>query len=570
MPPRAGGDGAQELAEQVERHFSTPVRRGFLSSTREELPDKLVCLLDHDCTRHSLRWDRLKNGDGLRAAALRAAAERLDCEVFLTQADVHESWSCEGDEDDSWSSRRRRWGGWSEPSPDPDSLELIELYDTEIELRHWIDAAGKPFQGAVSGVDDHEVCYTTASVELEPFKSQHEGWMGNYGNTVDRWYHRAAVVMWPRKRAFSIRARSSPTWALDELLRLLRARRVEEARQKAGTLVPFWSTLSGREAGKPFFTKALRVAELLDEPQLAAALLEPLRLQQLGAKAVPHVIRLLEGHGLPWWRDRFAHWLAHEGPRGERETWLQLMPTQCRELRERGVVPGMLAQVIVAEQWALTAGRCAEALESRGRRHAQSLLDDLSHEVVQVLLGCVEADNEDVRDRVVELLTDPETAFPVGALVSGLQACKDVQRLWTYGLSELHEHCLAEVERVLAVPSRSRDDWSLEPPGETAAAISARSWRSSWPRPIACASPGPWPSRSGGTSMISSTGMTFRWPTPPGGRGAPRPSCWRRSRRCSSAPRRSASATSSSGSGLRARGGVRSLEPDAAQGSPHS
>ena len=41
--------------------------------------------------------------------------------------------------------------------------------------------------------------------------------MGNWGNTLDRWYHRAAVVVWPRDQAFANRAETSPAWALDEL-----------------------------------------------------------------------------------------------------------------------------------------------------------------------------------------------------------------------------------------------------------------------------------------------------------------------------------------------------------------
>ena len=46
-------------------------------------------------TRRSLAWHRLKSADATRAAALRDVAQRLDCEIFLALADVHESWSCD-------------------------------------------------------------------------------------------------------------------------------------------------------------------------------------------------------------------------------------------------------------------------------------------------------------------------------------------------------------------------------------------------------------------------------------------------------------------------------------------
>jgi hypothetical protein len=51
-----------------------------------------------------------------------------------------------------------------------------------------------------------EVCASTPTDVLKPSDSQYEGYMGNYGNTLDRWYHRAAVVVWPRALAFANRA----------------------------------------------------------------------------------------------------------------------------------------------------------------------------------------------------------------------------------------------------------------------------------------------------------------------------------------------------------------------------
>ena len=33
---------------------------------------------------------------------------------------------------------------------------------------------------------------------LTPYASEYEGYMGNYGNTMDRWYRRAALVVWPQ------------------------------------------------------------------------------------------------------------------------------------------------------------------------------------------------------------------------------------------------------------------------------------------------------------------------------------------------------------------------------------
>ena len=55
-------------------------------------------------------------------------------------------------------------------------------------------------------MDGTEICASTATGDLEPYASEYEGYMGNWGNTLDRWYHRAAVVVWPREQAFANRA----------------------------------------------------------------------------------------------------------------------------------------------------------------------------------------------------------------------------------------------------------------------------------------------------------------------------------------------------------------------------
>ncbi len=80
---------------------------------------------------------------------------------------------------------------------EPDEFELDELVDWEITLDRWIDPSGGPAEPIVTTVSDAEVCSTTPSVALQPYASEYEGYMGNYGNTMDRWYRRGAVVVWP-------------------------------------------------------------------------------------------------------------------------------------------------------------------------------------------------------------------------------------------------------------------------------------------------------------------------------------------------------------------------------------
>jgi hypothetical protein len=95
-PARSGVDPDPDLVGSLARCLD----EHFASSGG---PDRLVYLLDHEYTRRSLNWSRLKGGDARRVTLLDAAAEHAGCDVVLALADVHESWTAYEPED------RERW-----------------------------------------------------------------------------------------------------------------------------------------------------------------------------------------------------------------------------------------------------------------------------------------------------------------------------------------------------------------------------------------------------------------------------------------------------------------------------
>lgn len=463
------------LVRHINAHFTTPrPDSGYLKEYAQP-PDKLVYLLDHEYTQKSLGWHHLKNGDGPRAAALRAVAEQLDCEIYLALADVHETWSCEGDDD--WGYRGWRYDSYDDADSDAESLDLIELVDDDIELRHWIDVAGKPVKHRAGGLSREEVCHTRASVEFDPFASEYEGWMGNYGNTVERWYHRAAVVLWPRSRSFAIRAKTSPVWAVDELWKRLKAGSLQEAEEKARSLLPSWRQCVPYESGKRFFTKTLRVAQALDDREMATALLSPFPLQALGAHAMPPFIALLEQHGITWCRDIFLQWAQH-GNRyaaGADTEWLRFMPEFCRKLSASGDSAGReLARWAVTRQWSLLEEQCKAQLKDPAHPHALTALTTLGTQLVCLLEGAVASDDSELRDRILGFLTTGDTGYPVQCLVPALRESRQhyaPAQIMTLGLSALYHYCVTGLKASLAAPPRHAEDWSIVPPGTCTCAL---------------------------------------------------------------------------------------------------
>lgn len=248
-------DQTATLARSLRDFFMTPGPPRRNSNRGEDPPDRLIYLLDHQYTQRELAWHRLKNSDAARVTALRAVAQQLDCEIQLALADVHETWACEQE----YGGYEHGWGRSHDEDEEPgdesddrssETPTLTELIDSDVELRHWIGSGVRP-KAIASIVHANELCYTKPSSELEPFESQHEGYMGNWGNTVDRWYHRAAVVLWPRERTFIIRAKASPQWAIAEVAKTLKARDTAQALALAQRLLPFWSRVHGELQSLP-------------------------------------------------------------------------------------------------------------------------------------------------------------------------------------------------------------------------------------------------------------------------------------------------------------------------------
>ena len=280
--PEGDGGTVAELADLLREHFSTPVPR-YYGGPATDPPNRLVYLLDHEYTPRGLNWRRLKGADASRVALLRTAADKAGCEAVLALADIKTTHSA-FPADEGYGYRRRGW--YDDYDEDDDEYsgdvsdsereyEIQELVDSDVTLTHWTGPDGTRLEETSLSVDSDEVCASTSTGDLEPYSSEYEGYMGNWGNTLDRWYHRAAVVVWPRDQAFANRAETSPAWALDELAAMTSAGDVPGAQAAAATLAPFWDgalrTRTPEERGRVsgLVGKALRAADTVAEALFA-------------------------------------------------------------------------------------------------------------------------------------------------------------------------------------------------------------------------------------------------------------------------------------------------------------
>lgn len=467
--------GVERLSKSVKAYFSTPIAPSYSRSTPQK-PDRLIYLLDHEYTQKSLRLSQLKNADRHRVEALAQTAESLNCEIYLALADVHECWSCI---EDGWNGGygRRRYGrrydddddyGDDDDSEDRSNseYELEDLIDSDIELRHWVDLNGRTAPDLSIRPLQSEICFTRASAEMDPFKSEHEGYMGNYGNTVDRWYHRAAVVMWPRERNFVIRAKDAPAWAIKELRALIKKGDIEEARRGAKELLPFWETAALRETGARFFEDVLSVASSTDA-DTAFGLLSPFGPHCLDSCATPKFVELIGLNGLEWARRVFTAW--GKDARYDAPCWLTLLPSLAEAFVGGGMDGKSLATWLLAREAAAFRQRYVQELRSPvpfgDAKGVRRQLDDLA----TLLVTAAVIDEPAARDELITLIIASETELPpvfAVELLKKLRGASEPSEVQALGIQKLYRHVKSSLEEAVAAPARSADDWSINSPLE--------------------------------------------------------------------------------------------------------
>ena len=477
-----GDDGTvTELADLLREHFSTPVPR-YYGGPATDPPNRLVYLLDHEYTPRGLSWRRLKGTDASRVALLRLAADKAACEAVLALADIktthsafaadegygYQDWYDEyGEDDDEYS------GGESGSVGEYDIQELI---DSEVTLTHWTGPEGTRLEETSLYVDRKEVCASTPTGNLVPYSSEYEGYMGNWGNTLDRWYHRAAVIVWPREQAFANRAESSPAWALDEIAAMASAGDVPGARAAAATLAPFWDTALGGQAPEgrgTIFGPALRAADAVTDAQIAAMLLHPFRVEDLDHESVDSFGKIAGRYGQPWTAELVQTWFGGKQPAWaygggqERPRWIaDRLPGLCARLHASGSAGAAAAQRFVDLAWEWLAKDIGTGIASSSPSRRDEELGGLGGPLASVLTAAAAIGAASTRDTVTEYVRKQEdavTTLEMSALRAAVELARGSARAEA-GFGDLAADGAARLRARLARPQRASGDWSVELP----------------------------------------------------------------------------------------------------------
>lgn len=293
----------ENLKEALSAYF-TPVKNEDknLTEQNQSSPTTIANLLDHEYTERGLSWQKLKNIDLSRSQFIKYAADELDLDVFLAQAEIQELWDAyaENDEYEYWDhyDEEEEETPSSKNSNEKDYV-LNDLIDSNIIMSNWIDSDNKYIEGSEPTAFDGELIWTKAVEDFNPFHSEYEGFMGNWGNTLDRWYKRSCIVITKKADRVPFLFQIAPARTLKELQKTANTA-PQLAQQQLTSLLPSWKKHFRLDRGQKQNKSTLKLAAGIGSKDLAKQLLEPLNLGTLTYSNIKPLVKLIEHYGEKW------------------------------------------------------------------------------------------------------------------------------------------------------------------------------------------------------------------------------------------------------------------------------
>lgn len=467
--PQAAPEAIDRVADLLTGHFASPVPARW-TGDHSEPPRRYVYLLDHEYTPRGLSWSRLKGTDIERAGLLRAAIERVGGEAVLALTQIHEIWDADVDDWGYRGSRRR--GSWRDGPISGDEVDVNSLIDSETGLTHWL-LPGQRHPTAVSlHIDSREVFASTPTSQLEPDTSEYEGYMGNYGNTVDRWYHRAALLVWPTRMAFANRAEVDPDAAVADLhARAATAGQAGQAGQAdlksrvaadIASLGSLWPSLVRQDGPPDRLATVLDLATHVDR-ESADVLLGPFGVTALRPQDAPALESLASTHGETWLAGHISAWqqTGRRRPDADSPAWLAGLPELAGGLC--GIA--LVAEALLGPRWNRLEARMSALAAAPATRRVEQQLSQESDSFGALLHASVTAGLPRLTESIAHALTSgPATLLPLSVAVVRAAGSWPPEVRTASGLEEVAWNAVRQLREEISHPQRAAGDWSINRP----------------------------------------------------------------------------------------------------------
>ncbi len=191
-----------------------------IQAWREETPDNpvLTYLLDHSYSEQNLSMANLKHGDFAKASVLLNAAAKSGCQAYLCLATYYRTSYGEVDSY-GWGGRRGRRGRYSDYGGDLDESDFEE-YDVSEEgvyAHAFVAADGTKINVEKIDLDEDDLVAKIPLVDGPGRDYSISEATGNEGASKELWYHRGAVIMWPKEQELELVAKMDVDYGIHVL-----------------------------------------------------------------------------------------------------------------------------------------------------------------------------------------------------------------------------------------------------------------------------------------------------------------------------------------------------------------
>ena len=423
-------------------------------------PKKMVYLLDHEYTQHSLTWNALKNVDQLRVNALLNIADHLGLEAHLTLADMKETWDCEFDYDEY---RYRRKYRHYDDDEDEEEGTPVSLMDTETTLRHWVNREGKieAYKDFTPG--SNETCWTGENEGFKPYDSEYEEWMGNYGNTLDKWYHRAAIILWKEDDHYPVLFEIDQDSFIKEIFLLKESKEeLSKLRDMLRYAAAYWERYAREHAKDEDITRILELVLYLNDAEISKDLLTAYNISILNTKNLALWVKLISQYGDEWVIQFFTEITSREKYR--RDDVAIIGFSELIQLLKIQVIQPTVINWLVDYQFAILKLKHEKQRGHDIHRQRDDSNSNRIAEITDFLFGAIFSGNKKIHVKMLNNLMEHGDLYSALSLVKLLEMCIekiDTSEIKSWGYDKLFDYLHKSVIDEYQLGLRNKDDWNI-------------------------------------------------------------------------------------------------------------